>query len=92
LPLKIISGQPSICIRRDVYEESGLTRPELDSRFGLTDEEFQAEGSLVVIGPLATDDMIGPIIEYLEKAGLTYFDDFFELSGNWPDWLQIYAA
>ena len=75
-----------------MYEKSGLTRTALDSLFGLTDEEFRAEGSLVVIGPLATDDMIGPIIEYLEKAGLTYFDDFFELTGNWPDWLQIYAG
>jgi hypothetical protein len=36
--------------------------------------------------------MLGPIIEYLEKVGLIYFDDFFELSGNWPDWLQIYAG
>jgi hypothetical protein len=92
LPLKIVSGQPSICIRRDVYEKSGLTRSELDSLFGLTDEEFRAEGSVVVVGPLAADEMIGPIIEYLEKAGLIYFDDFFELSGNWPGWLQIYAG
>ena len=75
-----------------MYEKSGLTRVELDSLFGLTDEEFRAEGSLVVLGPLATDDMIGPLIEYLEKAGLTCFDDFFELSGNWPDWLQIYSS
>jgi hypothetical protein len=28
----------------------------------------------------------------LEQAGLTYFDDFFELSGNWPDWLQLFAG
>lgn len=75
-----------------MYEKSGLTRPELDSLFGLTDEEFRVDGSLVVIGPLATDDMIGSIIDYLEKAGLTYFDGFFELSGNWPNWLQIYAG
>ena len=22
---------------------------------------------------------------------MVYFDDFFELSGNWPDWLALYA-
>jgi hypothetical protein len=27
----------------------------------------------------------------LENRGLAYFDDFFELSGNWPAWLSIYA-
>ena len=26
-----------------------------------------------------------------ESSGLVYFDDFFELSGNWPDWLTLYA-
>jgi hypothetical protein len=27
----------------------------------------------------------------LETAGLEYFDDYFELSGNWPDWLLLYG-
>jgi len=32
------------------------------------------------------------IIDDLERAGLIYFEDFFELSGNWPDWLQLFAG
>ena len=35
--------------------------------------------------------MLPDLIEELEESGLTYFDDFFELSGNWPDWLTLYA-
>ena len=31
-------------------------------------------------------------IEELEEAGLTYFDDFFEMSGNWPHWIRLLAA
>jgi hypothetical protein len=31
------------------------------------------------------------LIDDLERAGLVYFQDFFELSGNWPDWLVLYA-
>jgi hypothetical protein len=54
--------------------------------------EFRVESHLVVIGPLPSDDLIGPITDYLEEAGLTYFEDFFELTGNWPKWLQIYAG
>jgi hypothetical protein len=27
----------------------------------------------------------------LESMGLVYFDDFFELSGNWPEWVQLYV-
>jgi hypothetical protein len=35
--------------------------------------------------------MLPELIADLEESGLTYFDDFFELSGNWPEWLIIYV-
>ena len=92
MPLTINAGRPSILIRRDAYENVELVRSKLDSRFNLTDVEFRAEGNLVVVGPLPSDDLIGPITDYLEEAGLAYFDDFFELSGNWPEWLRIYVG
>ena len=31
------------------------------------------------------------VIAQLEEEGLVYYDDFFELSGNWPDWLRLFA-
>jgi len=27
----------------------------------------------------------------MESRGLVYFDDFFDLSGRWPEWLLVYA-
>lgn len=92
MPLTIDSARPSILIRRQAYENAKLARLELDSRFNLTNGGFRVEGNLVVIGPLPSDDLIGPITDYLEGAGLAYFDDFFELSGNWPEWLRIYVG
>ncbi len=92
MPLTIDSGRPSILIRRPAYESAKLARSELDSRFNLTNGEFRVEGNLIVVGPLPSDDLIGPITDYLEEAGLAYFDDFFELSGNWPEWLRIYVG
>jgi hypothetical protein len=35
--------------------------------------------------------MLPELIDDLEQNGLIYFDDFFELTGNWPDWLMLYA-
>ena len=26
------------------------------------------------------------------QSGLTYFEDFFELSGNWPEWLRLFVV
>lgn len=91
MPISVAAGQPIVCIRRASFEAAGLTRAALDERFNLTPDEFAVEASLIVIGPLANDDVLTDMIAALESAGLTYFDDFFELSGNWPEWLRLYV-
>ncbi|MEO6878312.1 MAG: hypothetical protein ABI205_07520 [Gemmatimonadaceae bacterium] len=52
------------------------------------------DGDLVAIGPIhgAAGDTLGDLISELERLGLVYFDDFFELSGNWPDWLKLIVS
>lgn len=91
MPLSIASQLPTIFIRREAYERAALVRADVDAVFNLTDAEFRVEGDLIAIGPLASDEMLGPMIDYLEERGLTYYDDFFELSGNWPEWLKLFA-
>ena len=91
MPIELTRNRDSILIRRSSFERANLTRSAIDQRYNLTDEEFQVEEDLVVIGPLPSDDMISQLIEDLERIGLTYFDDFFDLSGNWPDWLSVYT-
>lgn len=68
-----------------------MQRQEIDARFNLTDAEFRIEGDLIAIGPLPSEDDLPLMIADLEARGLTYFDDFFELSGNWPEWLSLFA-
>ena len=89
MPLAIADGAPTLVIRRESYERSGLSRADLDTRLGLTADEFRVDGNLVTIGPLVGEDSLSDLIEELERVGLTYFDDFFELSGNWPAWLRL---
>lgn len=91
MPLAVIDGLPTIFIRKEAYERAGLVRSEIDSRFNLTDTEFKVEGNLISIGPLPSDEMVGPVLEYFESNGLVYFDDVFEMSGNWPGWLRLFA-
>ncbi len=85
------AGLPTILIRKDAFERSGATRPEIDSLLNLTDQEFRVEGGLVAIGPLPSDDMLGLVVAFFEAKGLVYYEDFFELSGNWPEWLRLYV-
>ena len=92
MPLPISSDNPTILIRRGAFERLGLTRAQFDARFNLTAEEFRVEGQLIAIGPLVGDEALDELIAELEETGLDYFEDFFDLSGNWPEWLQLYAG
>ena len=91
MPLEVPALAPTLIIRRTAFDAANLTRAAFDERLNLTPDEFRVEGSLIAIGPLHGDDALTDLIEELEQAGLTYFDDFFELSGNWPEWLRLYA-
>lgn len=92
MPLPIASGATTLLIRRSAYERSGLTRQAIDERFGLTADEFRVEGMLIAVGPISAEDSLVDMIGELESRGLAYFDDFFELTGNWPEWLELFCA
>jgi hypothetical protein len=89
MPIRIDPSQPTLIIRRPAYERAGLVRSALDERLGLTDAEFRVDGNLVILGPIPDPGGVPDVIADLEDAGLAHFDDFFEISGNWPDWLGM---
>jgi hypothetical protein len=92
MPLEIGRSATSMIIRRAAWERSGLARAEIDRRYNLTPDEFRVEGSIVVLGPIFEDANLDALIGQLEEAGLVYFEDYFELSGNWPEWLTLFAS
>ena len=91
MPLDLPQGDATLLIRREAFERAGLTRAALDERLNLTADEFRVEGALIVVGPLVGESTLTELIEEFEQAGLVYFDDFYDLSGNWPTWLRLYA-
>ncbi|MEO7963082.1 MAG: hypothetical protein ABIT38_04140 [Gemmatimonadaceae bacterium] len=91
MPLSLSHSYPTLVIRKGAFERSGITREAIDERLGLTPDEFQVEGELIAIGPILEDTALQDLIAELEETGLAYFDDFFELTGNWPDWLRLFA-
>jgi hypothetical protein len=89
MPLPVAQGVPTLFFRREAYERADLSRAALDARLGLTDSEFRVEGDIVAIGPIYDVDALGALVDELESTGLTYYEDFFELSGSWPEWLTV---
>lgn len=91
MPISLSASHPTLLIRRVAFERAGLTRVQFDERLNLTADEFRIGGSLIAIGPLSDADAVGPLVAELETFGLRWFDDVFELPGNWPDWLTLFA-
>lgn len=91
MPLSIPREAPIVLIRRPAFERAELARQALDARFNLTPDEFRVEGDLIAIGPLFGDTAVEDLTDALEGAGLRYFEDFFDLSGNWPEWLRVFV-
>ena len=91
MPLSVTFAVPTILVRKSAFERAGLTRQAIDDRLNLTPDEFRIEGDLIAIGPIHGDEELTTFVEELEAAGLVYFEDFFDLSGNWPEWLRIFA-
>lgn len=91
MPLSIQAGTPTVLVRREAFERAGITRASIDRALTLTDEEFRVERGLVAIGPIHEPDGVAALVNAFEAAGLTYFEDFFDLSGNWPEWLLLLA-
>jgi hypothetical protein len=91
MALELAHGHSIVLIRQSAFERSGITRSAIDERYNLTADEFRVVEGLVVLGPLPSDDILPQLIDDLEQSGLVYFDDFFDLTGNWPEWLILYA-
>jgi hypothetical protein len=89
---EIPAGQSMLLIRREAYERVGITRQAIDERLNLTVDEFRVAGRIILVGPIPDDSGLRDLIDELEEAGLVYFEDFFELSGNWPSWMRLFVA
>jgi hypothetical protein len=91
MPLEIHPDAPTMLVRKAAFEKAGLARAHFDARYNLTPDEFRVEGEMIAIGPLYDEEALGALTSELESLGLIYFEDFAELSGNWPAWLTIFA-
>lgn len=92
MALPITPGHPTLIIRRSAYERVNLVRAALDTRLGLTPDEFRVDGGLVAIGPVYDEEALAALLTDLEALGLAYFDDFFEVPSSWPEWLRVYVG
>ncbi len=91
MPIPIAHTSPTLFLRKRAFAQHALARADFDVTLHLTVDEFRVEGELVAIGPVYDAEALAAVIADLERRGLVYFEDFFDLSGNWPEWLLLFA-
>ena len=89
MPLPLRAGASTLILRKDAFERCGITRTQIDLVLALTDEEFRVEKGIVAIGPIYDDEGLVALVEAFEAAGLEYDVDYCELSGGWPEWVNV---
>ena len=92
MPIKLTVNAPTLLLRREAFERAELSREGIDQWLNLTADEFRVEGGIIAVGPVHDDAGLQELVGALEAKGLVYFDDFFELSGNWPEWLGVWTT
>jgi hypothetical protein len=92
MPLPLTHNAPTLLIKKAAFERVGLTRAQIDLALTLTDQEFRVERDLVAIGPVYDETGLDALLAVFEQAGLEFYDDYFEFSGNWPEWLAVFTA
>ncbi len=91
MPIKLSDQAPTLLFKKEAFERAQLTRQMLDEFLNLTDQEFAVEGAVIAVGPIHDTDAMQELMDQLEERGLVYFDDYFEMPGNYPDWLTFFA-
>lgn len=91
MPIPVSANASTLLLRKDAFESAELSRAAFDQWLTLTDDEFKVEGALIVVGPVYDAEALQALVSALEDKGLAYYDDFFELSGNWPEWMSLLA-
>lgn len=92
MPIRLATDAPTLLLRKEAFERAGLTRSQFDEWLNLTADEFTVEADLIAVGPIYDDEALQQLITALEERGLVYFEDFFEMSGNWPAWFNLFAV
>lgn len=91
MPIPLATDASTLLIKKEAFERAALTRADIDEWLTLTDEEFRVEGALIAVGPVFDVEALQALVAALEDRGLAYYDDFFEMSGNWPEWVNLLA-
>ena len=91
MALSLVTGAPTVLVRGSAFERTGLSREAIDRALVMTPDEFRVERHVVSIGAIYDDHGLAVLVGAFGDAGLVQFDDFFEMSGNWPAWESPYV-
>ena len=70
---------------RNVHIDAVLSAMQVDKPFDFNDH-------LISFGPSFGQEALDVFVKRLMALGLEYFDDFFEFSGQFPNWCEFLVS
>ena len=86
-----ITFSHGIVIRQKALEDRGVSKADLLKLFEV-DRPLGESVELISFGPNFGAEACDEFIRRLQKSGLVYLDDFFDLALDHPEWLKFYAS
>ncbi len=83
-----LSAEFGLVVRRAALADRGVTYEHL-LRAMEVDARLDADADLISFGPHFGGEAGSELARRLERLGLVYADDFFELTGDFPDWCGL---
>lgn len=83
-----VSSDFGIVIRREILEGKKLDLSPVLEEFHF-DQYFDESTDFISLGPFFGSDAADDCMRSLERLGLSYIDDFFIFSGDFPQWCRF---
>ena len=85
-----VAREYGIIVRRAALSERGVSWTDL-LRILEAAAPLDSNETLASFGPHFGREALDEFLRRLSAAGLVYFDDFAEFSGDWPEWCRFKA-
>jgi hypothetical protein len=89
-PYVSIASKYGLVVRRKALEERGVSWDDLLTALKVR-QPLDENDCLISFGPHFGQEALDTMTQRLIGLGLSYFDDFFEFSGDYPGW-RVFKA
>ncbi|MEM6925804.1 MAG: hypothetical protein AAF602_02650 [Myxococcota bacterium] len=87
-----VSNSFGTVIRAARASEVGASVADIVEQLGFPPSSIGVGNGVIVVGPVFGEETSRSLTTALERAGLSYYDDFYTFEEPFPEWLTVGAS